>query len=141
MKRILWLLAISVAAFSGLANAGISVSIGEPGFFGAIDIGNAPPPEVYSQQPVIVAAPSGPPIPPVYLRVPPEHRAHWKRYCAQYNACGRPVYFVQDRWYTNVYAPHYKQHHDFYKGRRDFEDRRDHDRGHDHDHDHDHDHH
>ena len=70
MKRILWLLAISFAAFSGLANAGVSVSIGEPGFFGAIDIGNAPPPEVYSQQPVIVAAPSGPPIPPVYLRVP-----------------------------------------------------------------------
>ncbi|HEY8084137.1 MAG TPA: hypothetical protein VIE69_00870 [Methylophilaceae bacterium] len=137
MKRILCLLAFSVAAFSGVANAGVTVSIGEPGFFGAIDIGNAPPPVVYSQQPIVVErAEVG--LPPVYLRVPPDHRAHWKQHCAEYNACGRPVYFVQDKWYSNVYAPHYKQHHDFYQGRRDFEDKRDHDRGHGDEHGHGH---
>jgi uncharacterized protein YcfJ len=26
----------------------------------------------------------------------------------QYNACGRPVYFVDDRWYNDVYVPHYR---------------------------------
>jgi hypothetical protein len=138
MKRILFLGALFTAFFSSMAGAGVNVSVGvgEPGFYGVIDIGNAPPPVVYRPQPVIVqAAPVGvAPLPPVYLRVPPGHRAHWAHHCAEYNACGRPVYFVDENWYTNVYAPHYQKHHDFYQGRRDFEDRREHEHDHDHDH-------
>jgi hypothetical protein len=38
-------------------------------------------------------------VEPVYLWVPPGHRKHWSKHCAQYGACGAPVYFVQDRWY------------------------------------------
>jgi len=48
---------------------------------------------------------------PIYLHVPPGHARHWARHCAQYNACGRPVYFVQDRWYNQVYVPHYRSEH------------------------------
>ena len=42
---------------------------------------------------------------------PPGHAKNWKKHCASYRACGRPVYFVQDEWYHDVYAPHYKKHH------------------------------
>jgi hypothetical protein len=50
--------------------------------------------------------------PPIYLHVPPGHEKHWSKHCAQYNACGRPVYFVRDEWYNNEYVPHYQHAHD-----------------------------
>ena len=46
---------------------------------------------------------------PYYVRVPPGHRKNWKRYCGQYGACGRPVYFVDNRWYNDVYVPQYRE--------------------------------
>jgi hypothetical protein len=46
---------------------------------------------------------------PVYLRVPREHSRHWNRYCSRYRACGRPVYFVRNEWYQDVYAPRYRK--------------------------------
>ena len=49
---------------------------------------------------------------PVYLRVPAQHRRNWGRHCGAYGACGEQVYFVQDRWYNNVYAPQYRERHD-----------------------------
>jgi hypothetical protein len=48
---------------------------------------------------------------PLYLRVPPGHIKKWSKHCRAYNACGRQVYFVQDNWYNNVYAPQYRQEH------------------------------
>ena len=36
---------------------------------------------------------------PVYLWVPPGHQKNWRKHCARYQACGMPVYFVQDGWY------------------------------------------
>ena len=48
---------------------------------------------------------------PVYLRVPHDHRKKWAKYCSRYDACGRPVYFVQDDWYVNSYAPAYREKH------------------------------
>lgn len=98
------------------ADVGVSVSLGEPGFFGQINIGSAPPPQVVNTQPILIGpAPVG--EPPIYLRVPPSHRADWARYCRQYNACNRPVYFVNDRWYKTVFVPHYRAHRDDYRGR------------------------
>ena len=38
--------------------------------------------------------------------VPPGHRKNWRRHCGAYNACGVPVYFVQDRWYNDNVHPH-----------------------------------
>ena len=112
MKRILQALALAAAAASPIAaNAGVSVSIGEPGFYGRIDIGGMPPPRLIYAQPVeVYRAPVGVVREPIYLRVPPGHAKHWSRHCREYDACDRPVYFVQDRWYQNVYVPRYREH-------------------------------
>jgi len=92
------------------ATAGVSISVGEPGFYGRIDIGNYPPPRLIYSEPIIVR-PVRTWYPPVYLRVPPGHVKHWYKHCNAYNACGRPVYFVEDDWYRDVYAPRYREHH------------------------------
>jgi hypothetical protein len=44
------------------------------------------------------------------------YEKHWERHCSEYNACGRPVYFVRDEWYRNRFVPHY-QHRDDRRGR------------------------
>jgi hypothetical protein len=115
MKR--FLLAVALMMTIGnipvfAADVGVSVSIGQPGFYGRIDIGNAPQPEFINPQPIIIQpVPRGRTVEPIYLRVPPGHQKKWSKYCGRYNACGQPVYFVKDKWYSNVYAPHYKQQH------------------------------
>lgn len=93
--------------------AGVSVSVGEPGFYGRVDIGNYPPPRLIYEEPVIVRRVKTW-YPPTYLRVPPGHAKQWYKYCDRYDACGRPVYFVQDDWYREVYVPRYREHR--YKG-------------------------
>jgi hypothetical protein len=113
MKRILnavAIAAITVAAPAIAADVGVAVSIGQPGFYGQIDIGNFPQPQVINSHPVIIegGAVSGP---PVYLRVPPEHTRHWERHCREYNACGKRVYFVNENWYNREYAPRYQEMH------------------------------
>jgi hypothetical protein len=115
----------SIPAFA--ANVGVSISIGQPGFYGRIDIGNAPQPEYVNLQPVIIQpVPQGRTVQPIYLRVPPGHQKNWKKYCGRYNACGQPVYFVKDKWYTDTYVPHYKKTH----GNKEKDDRgKGHDRG------------
>jgi len=69
-----------------------------PGVYGRIDIGNAPPPPLIYAQPLIIQRP---PVlvqqTPLYLHVPPGHAKKWAKHCAQYNACGQPVYFVKVR--------------------------------------------
>ncbi len=126
MKRLLLATVLAVAAGSAAAaDVGVSVTIGQPGFFGRIDLGNAPQPQLIMPQPVIIQpVPVGVVRQPIYLRVRPGHEKHWDKHCREYNACGQPVYFVRDEWYNNVYAPHYKKEH----GRRDRDD--DDDRGH-----------
>jgi len=99
---------LGLAAAAGSAQAAVAVAVGEPGFYGSIDIGGAPPPALIYNQPMI----SGPVVygaPPMYLRVPIGYERNWGYYCHRYHACGRPVYFVQDRWYQDYYVPHY--HH------------------------------
>lgn len=106
------LAAIAVTTPALAADVGVSINVGEPGFYGQINIGNVPRPTlVYSRPVIIQPAPVGVAVEPIYLRVPPGHAKHWSRYCARYNACGRPVYFVQDRWYRDVYAPQYRREH------------------------------
>ena len=97
--------------------------MGESGYYGHVDINNYPQPVVYNQQPVVVVQQPRVVYEPVYVRVPEEHRRHWHRHCSTYNACGRPVYFVQDHWYHNVYRPQYAHHHG---GRWEREERREH---------------
>jgi hypothetical protein len=121
MNKFIAAFALASAAVAGpaLADVGISIRVGEPGFYGQLDIGGYQPRVVYSR-PVIVERRSRYES-PIYVRVPPGHQRDWKRHCGRYNACARPVYFVRDDWYRNDYSPRYRNEHS--RDRRD--DRRD----------------
>lgn len=107
------------------ADAGVSVSIGQPGFYGRIDIGDYPPPQLIYHQPRYVQRVAVE-REPIYLRVPPGHAKNWRKHCYRYDACGERVYFVQDSWYQREFVPRYQERT---HGRRD--DRRDEGRGND----------
>lgn len=92
------------------ADVGVSITVGQPGFYGRIDIGDFPRPVLVYPEPIVVR-PVGVAYEPIYLHVPPGHAKKWRSYCGQYNACGRPVYFVQDHWYNDVYVPEYRTRH------------------------------
>jgi opacity protein-like surface antigen len=110
MKRLLIAATIVAATLSAPASAQVSVSIGQPGFYGRLDIGGFPPPPLLFPEPVMIQpVPVG--RPPLYLRVPPGHAKNWHRYCRRYGACGERVYFVQDNWYRHEYAPRYQERH------------------------------
>ena len=113
MKHFLFTIMMILFAVSAqAADVGVSVSVGQPGFYGRIDIGNAPQPELIYARPVVIrSAPAGVVYQPIYVHVPPGHEKKWSKHCSKYNACGRPVYFVRDRWYNEVYVPHYQEHH------------------------------
>jgi len=125
MKKILFTAALVTASASAFAgDVAVSISVGEPGFFGQIELGNAPSPAVVYARPVVVEhVPEYRDAPPIYLHVPPGHEKHWSKHCREYNACGRPVYFVRDDWYNNEYVPRHR-HGEHDRGR-------DRDEGHD----------
>ena len=136
MKRFLIVAALAATTAPALAaNVGVSVNVGQPGFYGRIDIGNFPQPQLIYPQPVIIqqipveVAPQ-----PIYLHVPPGQAKNWRKHCRKYNACGQPVYFVQENWYNDVYAPRYREHEDYGEGHdRNHGEGRDKDRGEGHD--------
>lgn len=112
MKRLLCMAALAVAAAPVFAaDVAGSININQPGLYGRIDIGNFPPPQVIYAQPVLIQQVPVAPR-PIYLHVPPGHAKNWRKHCARYDACGRPVYFVQEDWYQNVYVPQYREHRD-----------------------------
>jgi hypothetical protein len=116
MKRLLMVMAIMVAAGAAqAADVGVSVSVGQPGFYGRIDIGDFPRPQIIYPKPIVIQPPRARIVEePIYLRVPPGHAKNWRKHCHKYDACGRPVYFVQDKWYNETYVPQYQER----KGRR-----------------------
>jgi len=126
MKRYIFTALLAIAALIPQAHASsFSINVGQPGFYGRIDIGGFPPPPLLYPQPIMIQ--HGPPgLAPYYLRVPPGHAKHWHKHCHSYRACGRPVYFVRDDWYVNDYAPRYRErHHDhYYRDDRRYDDRR-----------------
>ena len=109
MKRLLLIASLAISTAPALAaDIGVSIGINQPGMYGRIDIGNFPQPQVVYAQPVIIQpAPVAIVRQPIYLRVPPGHQRDWARHCEKYGACGQPVYFVQENWYRDVYAPRY----------------------------------
>lgn len=90
------------------ADVGVSVSVGQPGFYGRIDIGNFPQPQMIYPQPVVIQPVAVMPQ-PIYLHVPPGHAKDWRKHCHKYSACNQPVYFVREDWYNNVYVPRYRE--------------------------------
>jgi hypothetical protein len=85
-------------------SVGVSISVHQPGVYGRIELGNLPPPRViYAQPVVIVQSPMAQFRRPIYLYVPPGHQKDWSKHCSRYNACGQPVYFVQEDWIQERY--------------------------------------
>ena len=102
------LVALALNTAASAADIGVSVNISQPGFYGRIDVGRVPAPVLIYPQPVIIEQrPVNLSRQPIYLRVPPGHEKKWGKHCRRYNACGQPVYFVQEGWYRDVYAPRY----------------------------------
>jgi len=129
MKTTLLASLLIAVSTPSLAQVSASISIGEPNFYGVINLGDVPePPRLVYREPVVVERVRVVEQ-PVYLHVPPGHAKHWSKHCAAYHACGRPVYFVDDRWYNDVYVPKYREKHGH-----------GHDEGHDHDEHHEHGH-
>lgn len=124
LRRLLKAALAATLCVAGWAHAQpyVNVTVGgavAPGVYGEIAIGNNPVPPVINAQPMIIA-PGVPAAAPLYLYVPPEYRADWGHYCRRYDACGRPVYFVEindrDRWWQHrrerEYRKEYRRHHD-----------------------------
>jgi hypothetical protein len=135
MKRFLFVAAVAAVTSPALAaDVGVSVQVGEPGFYGRIDIGNFPQPRLVYARPVVIQ-----PVPvavvrqPIYLHVPPGHAKDWRKHCGKYDACGQSVYFVRDDWYNREYVPRYRERHGGGYGKR-----HDNDRGEGSDHGHGH---
>ncbi len=118
MKKIIALLlaASAIGQVAAETRVGVSIGINQPGVYGRIDIGDLPRPALVYAQPVIIAPP---PIiyerRPIYLYVPTVHQHDWRRYCGRYNACGQPVYFVQDQWVRERYE---REHPGWDRGRK-----------------------
>ncbi len=92
-----WLAAAGLAALAAMPFTN-AMAQGQllPGIYGRIEFGTAPPPPVIYSQPVIIQRQAVVvEQQPLYLHVPPGHAKKWAKHCAQYNACGQPVYFVK----------------------------------------------
>lgn len=91
-------LVLLCAATTAQAQAYISGSISgqlAPGVYGQVNIGNSPAPALMYAQPMW-GGPVVPQVQPIYMWVPPGHSRNWRRYCGQYHACGKPVYFLRN---------------------------------------------
>lgn len=126
------LMAAGIGAMSLLGGAaqasdvGVSVHISQPGVYGRIDIGRFPQPEIFVAQPVIIRQVVRVAPEPAYLWVPPGHRKNWRKHCGKYDACGTPVYFVQDRWYhEHVNGPADRRDNDNKHDKKDKKDKHD----------------
>jgi hypothetical protein len=83
-----------------------------PGVYGRIEFGTAPPPPVIYSQPIIIQRPAVVvQQQPLYLHVPPGHAKKWSKHCAQYNACGQPVYFVKVKGDEQFERVQYREKH------------------------------
>jgi len=90
-------------------------------FFGRIEMGGAPAPELMSNRVVkgqhlhshgrtaLPAAQIAGFEAPVYFHVRPGEEVRWAAHCKSYNACDLPVLFVTEAWYRDTYLPHMAQ--------------------------------
>lgn len=112
--------ALASGAASAQTNVGVSIGINQPGVYGRINIGNYPQPVLVNPLPIIIVQqPVAVVRQPIYLYVPPGHQKHWDKHCYRYNACGQPVYFVQEQWVQERYQQEHPRwddnHHGHYK--------------------------
>jgi hypothetical protein len=100
--------ALVLIASTALAAPSVNIIVnGEvaPGVYGRVEIGGVPPPPVFYPRPVVIVRPPPRVVveEPIYLHVPPGHAKHWSKHCREYDACGRPVYFVRSAEYEPGY--------------------------------------
>lgn len=100
----------------------LNLLLGDPNYYGRVltpwwgSSRNWPQESLLDRRPVIAnRRDSG--RSPLYLRVPEDQARSWGRFCRRYDACDRPVYFVRDHWYRNVYGPRYRN--SYWRRRRD----------------------
>ncbi|KDP87187.1 hypothetical protein CF70_002765 [Cupriavidus sp. SK-3] len=106
MKRFACIMAMAVLSAPALAT-----DMGDPGYYGRIDINGMSSPQTLHQQPIVVQPHAGASQHPIYLNVPPDHAKNWPKYCDRYDACGEPAHFVDNRWYNERYVPQYRERH------------------------------
>jgi hypothetical protein len=104
MKRLLPLLSPLLLLCASVAHA---QSMGQPGFYGRIEIGTAQQPPLLISD-AVMGNPGVYTGQPVYMHVPPAHAYAWSRYCNLYGACDWMVYFVDNDWYDTVYVPGFR---------------------------------
>ena len=93
LSIIMIILIIFIAAPARAADVGVSVSIGQPGFYGRINIGNFYEPVVIYPQPILVRSVYVVPQ-PIYRHVPAGHVKHWR-----YNDAYVPYHQARgERW-------------------------------------------
>jgi len=120
IKYFLAMLTLVVSTAPALAaDASVSITVGQPGFYGRIDIIDYPQPRLLYPEPLLVqSAPVDTAAQPLYLYAPAKHAKDWRKHCKKYNACGQPVYFVQENWYKEVYVPEYRARKDVKEGKK-----------------------
>ncbi len=112
------------------ATVDVSINIGQPGYYGPLDIRDFGRPQLIYSEPRVIYR-TAVQREPVYLHVPPGHAKNWRKHCGKYNACGDRVYFVKDSWYDREYVPRYQakhnrgERHDDHRGGHDSNDKHD----------------
>lgn len=106
MKKSLILIALACAPMLAAADPeiGVSITIGQPSYYGPIEIVDIAPPPLLYVNPVRIRYGV---CAPLYFRVPLFQSQNWALYCDRYNACACPVYFVNESWYLTTYVPWY----------------------------------
>lgn len=108
--RMLQALALMVSCCPFPADAAARIVVGQPGFYGVLEVGRQLRPRLLRGEPVLVwPRPASVLARPLYVHVPPGHVHRWEKYCRHYNACSRPVYFVTEEWYEKVYVPAWRE--------------------------------
>jgi hypothetical protein len=109
MNRLLFAATLAAATAAALAGDNHApASIGQPDYYGRLDMANYPPPQLIYRYPTAIGR-----VPtkstPVYLHVPPGQAKNWRKHCSAYHACDERVLFVQDKWYNSEYVPRYQK--------------------------------
>ena len=88
------------------AQVALSVQVGQPGYYGQINIGRSDGPQLVYPSPVTAYPQAWSQWrQPIYMLVPSFQVSNWGGYCNLYNACNRPVYFVREDWYRGRQGP------------------------------------
>ncbi len=101
----------AIASQPAVAAGSISIEIAQPGVYGRVVVGDTRPAVIYAEPVIVAPARYAPVRRPIYLYVPPGHQKNWRKHCHRYEACGQPVYFVQDSWVRERHARHHGHRH------------------------------